>query len=272
VNRVLGPLSSRSKPGRLEMLGELMREATPTGSRPQHEGRTRLVATVEKMRRRSRTKPALGAFAFAAANAAAVLVVLRVREAGDGPIAWHVENGTASARGYVSVPLTASTARLVFGDGSDVALAPGSRGRVAGTTSVGAKVVLEQGRARVHVQHREQARWLVEAGPFAVRVKGTDSLVAWSTDAETLDVWTRSGRVEVTGPVLGDALSVSAGQHLRARLGGGIVQIDGEAEPPESVITGFGRDPSRAPCLRKASSPILPPTSRDPGSEPCAVR
>jgi ferric-dicitrate binding protein FerR (iron transport regulator) len=257
---------------RLEMLGELMRAATPTASLQQQEGRTRLIACVEKMRRPSRAKPAL-ACAFAAANAAAVLVVLRVRErAGDGtPIAWHVEDGTASARGYVSVPLTAPTARLVFGDGSDVALAPGSRGRVAGTTSVGAKVVLEQGRARVHVQHREHARWLVDAGPFALRVNGTELLVAWSADAETLDVWTRSGRVEVTGPVLVDALSLSAGQHVRARLRDGTLRIDGEAEPTEPsalVLPGVGPDPASA----KDSFLVSLPPSRDLGSEPCAVR
>jgi len=226
---------------RLEKVGELMREATPPASLQQHlEGRARLIASVEKMRKPSRARPALVAFAFAAAVAASVLVVMRLRSGRDGtPIAWHVENGAASAQGYVSIPPTAPSARLVFDDGSDVALAPGSRGRVAATTSVGAEVVLEQGRARVHVQHRERTRWLVDAGPFAVRVTGTEFLVAWAADAETLDVWMRSGRVEVTGPVLGDALSLSTGQHLRARLHDGTVLIDSEAEPRDvSQATG----------------------------------
>jgi hypothetical protein len=230
----------------METLGALMRAATPAAPQQQQRGRSRLISYVESMRRPSPAKPAL-ACAFAAANAAAVLVVPRVRErAGEGtPLAWHVENGAASARGYVSVPLTASAARLVFGDGSDVALAPGSRARVAETTSVGAKVVLEQGRARVTLQQREGARWLVGAGPFALRASGTELLVAWSADAETLDVWMRSGHAEVTGPVLVDALSLSAGQHVRARVRDGTLQIDGEADPSQS---------------------------RDLGSEPCAVR
>jgi hypothetical protein len=104
---------------------------------------------------------------------------------------------------------------------------------------MGAEVVLEQGRARVHVQHRDRTRWLVDAGPFAVHVTGTEFLVAWAADAETLDVWMRSGRVEVTGPVLGDALALSTGQHLRARLHDGTVLIDGEPEPAEvSQATG----------------------------------
>ena len=232
---------------RLEKVGELMREATPPASLQQHlEGRARLIASVEKMRKPSRARAALVAFALAATVAAAVLVVVRVRSSRDGaPIAWRVENGASSAHGYVSVAPTAPSARLVFDDGSDVALEPGSRARVATTTTVGAEVVLEQGRARVRVQHREHTRWVVDAGPFAVRVTGTEFLVAWTVDAETLDVWMRSGRVEVTGPVLGDALSLSTGQHLRARLHDGTVQIDGDAEPPEaSEVTGAINPPA----------------------------
>jgi ferric-dicitrate binding protein FerR (iron transport regulator) len=231
---------------RLEKMGELMRDATPPASLQQHlEGRARLIASVERMRRPSRARPALVAFAFAAAVAASVLVVLRVRSGREGtPVAWHVENGAASTQGYVSIPPTAPSAHLVFDDGSDVALAPGSRGRVAATTATGAEVVLEQGRARVHVQHRDRTRWLVDAGPFAVHVTGTEFLVAWAADAETLDVWMRSGRVEVTGPVLGDALSLSTGEHLRARLRDGTVLIDGEPEPAEvSQATGAVNPP-----------------------------
>jgi hypothetical protein len=230
-------------------MGELMREATPVASLQQHlEGRARLIASVEKMRKPARVRPALVAFAFAAAVAASVLVLTRVRSGREGtPLAWHVENGAASTQGYVSIPPTAPSARLVFDDGSDVALAPGSRGRVAATTPVGAEVVLEQGRARVHVQHRDHTRWLVDAGPFAVRVTGTEFLVAWAADAETLDVWMRSGRVEVTGPVLGDALSLSTGQHLRARLHDGTVQIDGAPEPPEASQPTGTINPPPAP-------------------------
>ncbi|HEX3343223.1 MAG TPA: hypothetical protein VHS09_01570, partial [Polyangiaceae bacterium] len=93
---------------RLEKVGERMREATPPASLQQHlEGRARLIASVEKMRRPSRARPALLAFAFAAAVAAAVLLVIRVRGRDGAPIAWHVENGAASAQGYVSIPPTA---------------------------------------------------------------------------------------------------------------------------------------------------------------------
>ena len=104
---------TRSGAARLEKVGELMREATPPASLQQHlEGRARLIASVEKMRKPSRARPALVAFAFAAAVAASVLVVMRVRSGRVGtPIAWHVENGAASAQGYVSIPPTAPSHR-----------------------------------------------------------------------------------------------------------------------------------------------------------------
>ena len=238
---------------RMEKLGEQMRAATPPASLQQHlEGRARLIAAVEKMRKPSRAKPAFVAFAFAAAVAAAAVLFVRMRP-GPAAIAWHVENGAASAQGYVSIPPTAPSARLVFDDGSEVALSPGSRGRVAATTPVGAEVVLEQGRAKVHVQHRDRTRWMVDAGPFAVRVTGTEFFVAWAADAETLDVWMKSGRVEVTGPVLGDAMTLSEGQHLRARLHDKTVQIDGETEPPDAPTTGAINTPPPA-----ASTLVIP--------------
>ena len=102
------------------------RRRPPPRSQQHLEGRARLIASVEKMRRPSRARPALVAFAFAAAVAAAVLLVVRVRSGRDGaPIAWHVENGAVSAQGYVSIPPTAPSARLVFDDGSDVAARAG---------------------------------------------------------------------------------------------------------------------------------------------------
>jgi hypothetical protein len=270
--------SLRFGAARQDLLGELMRAATPRAPRQSQAGRTRLLAFVETMRlrgARARSAPWPGklgvtlAFAAAAATAAAMLGGLRVGEparllAGDATsLGWRVENGTASARGYVSVPLAAPSARLVFDDGGDVGLAPGSRGRIAETTTASAKVVLEDGRARVHVPSTEPPRWLVDAGPFAARANGADMVVAWSADAETLDLWVGSGRVEVTGPMVGEGLRLSAGQHVRARVRDGAVRIDRQPESAEAMP---------APCVSKASFPLSAAPSPDPGSDPCAAR
>jgi hypothetical protein len=231
--------STGTVPGRPALLGVLIRAATPAASLRRQDGRRRLAAAVARMRGSWRARTAWIAGALVAIG----VVCVRERSAHRTPIAWRVESGDASARGFVSVPRTAPTARLVFGDGSDVSLAPGSRGRVAATTSAGATVVLEDGRARVQVPPRGSSRWLVAAGPFALRTSGAELLVAWSSDDETLEIWTGAGRVEVTGPALVDALSLAAGQHVRA-LHDGTLHIDVEGSPP----------------------------SRDLGSEPCAVR
>jgi ferric-dicitrate binding protein FerR (iron transport regulator) len=247
-----------------ERLGMLLRAATPTASLQQHlEGRARVIAAVEKMRRpaprASRVRP-LAIFASATAATAAVLSFVHTR--GPANIEWHVEGGAVGAQGYVSIPPAAPTARLVFDDGSHVSLSPGSRSRVAATTPVGAEVVLEQGRARVHVAHHERTSWLVDAGPFAVRVTGTEFLVAWAAESEMLDVWMTSGRVVVKGPVLGDAQPLSAGQHLRARLRDGAVQIDSAPEPPDaSAVPVGGGAPAPA-----SSEGALAPSAVEAGS------
>lgn len=250
---------------RLDRLGELMRGATPPESLQKSlEGRARLIASVEKMRRpgaASRAmRPMAGAFAFAAAAAAIALFVVRHR--GPAAIAWHVENGQVGEQGYVSIPTTAQPARLAFDDGSDVTLAPGSRGRVAGTTPTGAEVVLEQGRARVHVQHREKTQWTVDAGPFAVRVTGTEFILAWSADAGTLDVWMNAGRVVVTGPVIGESVALAGGQHIAAKLHDATVQIDSEAAP--DLLTGTPGAPGAA---NAPPVPDVNPAPTAPGSD-----
>jgi hypothetical protein len=236
--------------GAFDGFGGLLRAATPPPSLQQHlEGRVRLIATVERMRKRSRVRWVLVALAFSA-TAAAVFLAFRVRV--PPPLAWRVENGAIGAQGYVSIAQSVPSARLIFSDGSEVTLSAGSRGRVARSSARGAELVLEQGRARVHVQHGYRTEWVVAAGPFAVRVTGTEFSVAWAADSETLDLWMRSGRVVVAGPVLGDALALVAGQHVRARVHEGTVQIDGATESSEASPT---------PTSTSTSTPTPTPTS-----------
>jgi hypothetical protein len=266
-------------------VGALIRATTPAASLQQYlEGRARLIAAVDAMRsgRPARTGSRLRtwmAVSFAAASIAVATFFVRGRlpafsasfmATPAAPITWRLENGTVGAQGYVSIPTDAPHAHLVFGDGSDVLLSPGSRGRVAATTADGAEVVLEQGQARVHVVHRDRTSWVVDAGPFAVHVTGTDFLVAWGADTETLDVWMRSGRVVVGGPVLGDAQPLIGGQHLRARIHDATVLIDAAPEPvdglastvtrQEPVLTGVGR-PMRGSLTNASPEGSGSPTS-----------
>jgi ferric-dicitrate binding protein FerR (iron transport regulator) len=233
-----------------DRLGELMQLAARPHTLQQHlEGRVRLVGSVERMRgsrgrrvERYIARP-LAVAALGVAVAAVAIVVVFVRRPPAKPVGWHVENATVEAQGYFSVPTAisiaspaSSSARLVFDDGSDVSLGLGSRGRVAGTSPTGAEVVLEQGSAQVRVQHRDRASWTIDAGPYAVHVTGTEFLVSWAAEVETLDVWMRSGRVVVTGPALGDELTLSAGKHLTAKLRDRSSRIDGSPEPAGALL------------------------------------
>jgi hypothetical protein len=265
------PRSSAAR--QFDRFGMLMHAAMPAPSLQQHlEGRARLIAAVDKMRKpragARRTRALVG---LALAGAAAASVLSFVRAHAPAPIAWHIENSPVGAQNYVSIPSTAPSARLVFDDGSKVVLDPGSRGRVAATTPVGAEVVLEQGQAHVNVVHRDRTSWLVDAGPFSVRVTGTDFMVAWAADAETLDVWMSSGRVIVKGPVLGDAQPLSAGQHLRARLREATVQID-SAPAPSGALTANApaTTPAEPAAVAAAPTSVEAPGVNPPPSVPGA--
>jgi hypothetical protein len=253
-----------------QQLGKLLRDATPPPSLHGHvEGRVKLVAALARARTRSRVRSVFVGLVLAGAVAAGAIGFVRARA--PSPISWHIDNGVVGARGYISIAPTAPSARLVFDDGSDVTLADGFRGRVARTSDVGAELVLEQGRARVHVQHRDQTEWLVEAGPFAVRVTGTEFSVVWAAESETFDVWMHSGRVVIMGPVLGDALSLSAGQHVRARVRGSTVEIDSatESETPEALSAP---PPQSASFSAPADEPIRIGASAQPSAGPPSVR
>lgn len=251
---------SESRESTARNLGGLMREATPESSLQQHlEGRARLIASVEKMRGPSRGIP--WRLVYALAIVATVIAFVVISRKPQRPIAWHVEGADVGAQGYVSITPAGPPAHLVFDDGSDVALAPGSRGRVAATSATGAEVVLEQGRARVRVQQRAKTAWTIDAGPYAVRAAGAELLVAWAADAETLDVWMQSGTASVAGPVVGGALALAAGQHVTARVREGTVQIDAAAAPA---------DATPVPSTTASGADVAPSASGAPVEAPAA--
>ncbi len=251
---------SESRESTARNLGELMREATPEASRQQHlEGRARLIASVERMRGPSRMRYASLVYALVIVATTVIFVVSFRRP--QHAIAWHVEGADVGAQGYVSVTPAGLAADLVFDDGSDVALVPGSRGRVAATTATGAQVVLEQGRARVRVKHREKTAWTIDAGPYTVRVTGTELLVAWAADAETLDVWMQSGTASVAGPVVGEGLPLAAGQHVTARVHEGSVQIDAAPAPADSTPAPSTTASATEPVPSVSATPVEPPTA-----------
>jgi hypothetical protein len=259
-------LSERATPRdpRLEPIAQLLRDAAPArGSQRAHvEGRTRLLEAVEQLHRPRRARWVVAGVSLAAAAAVlAVLLVARVRAG--GPLTFQVEGGAIAARGYVSAPAGASSANVRFSDGSTVKLEAAAQARVATTTSNGAEVVLERGRANVHVVHREHTSWMLDAGPYAVQVTGTTFGLAWSPDTESLDVWMTEGRVVVRGPASPDGVALVAGQHLRAH--DAVVEIDeARADSVDAVPTSVAPQTSASAPTVAPSSTAAPPIVGEP--------
>lgn len=172
--------------------------------------RRRLLAALEGPRRR---KLAWRGPAVAAMVAAAAILVLLFWPA--SALEYEVRGATAE-RGFVEA--TADTT-VAFSDGTTVLLRGGSMGRVADVTDAGARIHLERGHAELSVTPRPKAAWAVSAGPYEVRVTGTQFTVDWSPPSRRFSVALSEGEVVVEGPLLGDGLVLRPGQTLEAMPG-----------------------------------------------------
>jgi TolA-binding protein len=123
-----------------------------------------------------------------------------------------LSRGSDIAAGSVAEPV------LSFSDGTRIQLGPRARGRVVEIGPHGARIALEEGKARVEVAHRAGAQWLFEAGPFLISVHGTAFSFGWSARDSRLDVKMDSGVVSVTGPLSGGEIFLRAGQTLSVIL------------------------------------------------------
>jgi len=169
----------------------------------------RLRREVVRVPRRSRTVLLLAA--SLCLGALALFFVQRPR-----PLSYAVR-GTHSDGPYISA--SAGTPVVVaFSDGSSFEADPGSHLRVDEARVAGARVLVERGRASVHVRHRLGSAWNFVAGPFDVRVTGTRFELAWDPAAEAVDLKLTEGSVEVKSPFAEAPIVVKAGQRFRADL------------------------------------------------------
>ena len=176
-----------------------------------------------------------------------------------GPLTFEVINGTVGAAGEI-LPAEAGT-RIRFSDGSEIALDRDARAQVSDVTPVGARIVLSNGRAHTFFVPKPGARWQVAAGPYVVQVTGTIFDVQWSGDSEAFDVWLEKGSVRVSGPLIGDGIAMTHGQHLLTRVKDNKILLDGQrADATEPAPT--------APPLEPA--PSADPTARGEATGPAA--
>jgi len=200
-------------------------------SSSEEDGLLRFEAAVaeQRVRRRGPSKKTWGlrAAAFAAAAAMAAASVVFFTSHRSSVQAFEVANGSVSSGGYIR-PTAPEGARVRFAGGTEVLLESGARTRVAEVYAHGARILLEEGKARLHVKPLVGAKWLVDAGPYTILVTGTVFDVAWTGAEESLDLWLREGSVVLTGPLTTQGFVVRAGQHLVARVRENLLLLDGQ--------------------------------------------
>ncbi len=172
-------------------------------------------------RKRPAGRIALASILALGATAAAAVMVVRPSRHNPTPggqiLAFAVEGGEIGDGGYVR-SFSSTGAVLRFSEGTQMRLMPGARGRLGKVDGHGARFAIEQGEAEVKVTPRPGARWLVDAGPFLITVRGTVFTASWDGATERLDVDMTKGLVSVTGPLAEDAVAVRAGQHLTVNV------------------------------------------------------
>ena len=132
-------------------------------------------------------------------------------------LSYRVDEHAPTASGYVSAPPSAESL-LSFSDGSKVKMSARARGRVVELTNDGARFALEEGNVAVDIRPHPRRRWLFEAGPFLVKVRGTSFTLNWHPTETVFEVHLRNGSVAVANPISASEILLRAGQTLRVSL------------------------------------------------------
>lgn len=175
---------------------------------------------------------------------------------------YRIEGGLVLEGGYLRAA-SASGMKLVFDEGSQLALAPEARARLRSLDQAGARVAIEQGSARFQVVPGAGRRWWVEAGPFLVTVTGTVFTVAWDPADERLELRLHHGRVVVSGPMSGGDIALRAGQRLVVNL------PKAETSILEDVADDEPSEPGLAP--REEERPAPRPLPREKATTSAAA-
>ncbi len=265
---------------RLDAFGKRVREAQdaqllgPGGGDALREARTLWLssASASKATHAAARHPWIGVTSVLAAAACAAFFALDGRvlapahraaltfQVGpsEEPLAPAKGTGTPGVPGQWVAAATAERLPLRFSDGSLVRLEPSARARVVDVTDAGGRVALESGTVHAEIVHREGTRWSVDAGPFEVRVTGTQFDVAWDPSHRQLTIALLEGSVAVSGCDLAHPRVVAAGETFHATCHD---DAPVGAQGPTSAPVALSAPPAEAPPtvapspLRTASTP-----------------
>jgi len=171
------------------------------------------------------------ALAILSVSVLAGVFVLWVKQ-GQRPLEFEV----AGRRGNMEEPITAPNAqpaKLTFDDGSVIVLYEGGRARVVSTDMHGARILLEEGTAGVHVIPRSGNQWSFVGGPFEVAVLGTQFDVSWNPHEQSFGVELREGHVRIRS----DCMVAERDLHAPASFHGSCSSPGATNGPPTPPIS-----------------------------------
>ncbi len=212
-----------------------------------------LVASRTRDARRRQARQTIGGSLALGAFAAAALVAWTATR--QPPTLSYTVDGAAPPVGGLVRGSAAHEPELAFSDGTNIHVLPSARARVLDVGKRGARLMLEDGRAHVHVAHRPGADWQVQAGAFVIHVHGTAFYVQWNAAQSRLDLQMEDGVVSVDGPRSGDTVTVRGGQSLSVRLDGTRMVAIADPSRPAQSAAALAHPEGTAPTAETASAP-----------------
>jgi hypothetical protein len=233
--------------------------------------RARFAADRQRRRARLRRSVLAAAAAIAVVVAVKMVPMSRLDTLGPEPAVSvsRVEGGTVLEGGYLA---GRAAIKVVFNEGSTFELTSGTRGRVREVANDEVHLAIEHGTGALQITRSRTRRWLIEAGPFVVTVRGTAFTVSWQPTSERFELRLREGHVLVSGPTVGKALALSAGERLVVSLPKAEAVITDEvaddADRRTEVTAGPVMGVSRAALNKAAVRPAVTGASASKAAGP----
>ncbi len=164
--------------------------------------------------------------------------------------------------------VVASRAEQVeFSDGSRLALEPEARIEISRLSSERADIVLDDGKLAASIQKGTGRSWTISAGPFDVRVVGTEFSVQWERDRRAFAVSVSEGKVLVFGKDLpATGLPLEAGGRFERKFEPRVARPPSPppvAPVPSSQDVASPEPPRDPSSTRGASEPDWTKLARD---------
>ncbi len=149
--------------------------------------------------------------------AVAILSFISWPGAEKGPLRVYAESDSVELTG-ATVGSSEGTKQLRFTDGTRLSLYPKTVVRVVETSNEGATVRLEGGRTLASIVPEQDAKWRLLAGPYVVRVTGTEFDLAWHPGEERMELAMHRGSVLVSGPGIAGQRVVQGSEFVQFRV------------------------------------------------------